>query len=153
MPPNEAFSCTICTGWTIAPTGPIYILFVYLTTRMNPLTQSDQPWRSLYFVGITTTYSWAWGHNSHCWVFLHLLVKDNNAYPAGRCSWNWRIWVVEFSWSMIQGMKKFILGRCYRDYSLHFAYTGPRCYELQAWSLSWHWYILPCNQVPDAQQK
>jgi len=59
----------------------------------------------------------------------------------------------ESSWCIIQEKKELILGRCYRRHSLHFAYTGPRCYDLQAWSLCWHWYILPCNQVPDAQQK
>jgi len=60
---------------------------------------------------------------------------------------------VESSWSIIQERKELILGRCYQGHSLHFAYTGPSCYELEAWSLDWHWYILCCNQVPDAQQK
>ena len=153
MPPNAAFSRTKCAGPTIAPMGTICILFVCLTTRMNPSTESAQPWRSLYFVGITTTYSWALGRNTHCWVILHLLEMVDIAFPAGRRSWNWRICSVESSWSIIQENKEFDLGRCYRGHSLHFAYTGPRCYELQAWSLGWHWYILPCNQVPDAQQK
>ena len=61
--------------------------------------------------------------------------------------------LVESSWSIIQELKDFVLRRCYRGHSLHFGYTAPRCYELQAWSLGWNCYILPCNQVPDAQQK
>jgi len=92
MPPNAAFSSTKCADQTIASMGSICILFVCLTTQMNLSTQSAQPWRSLYFVGITTVYSWAWGHKTHCWVFLHLLEKVNNAFPGGRRSWNWRIW-------------------------------------------------------------
>jgi len=56
---------------------------------------------------------------------------------------------VESSWSIIQKKKELSLGRCYWGYCL---YIGPRCYEIQAWSLGWHLYILPYNQVPDAQQ-
>jgi len=59
---------------------------------MNPSTQSAQPWRSLNFVGITAAYSWAWGHNTHCWVLLHLLENIDIALPAGRRSWHWMIW-------------------------------------------------------------
>jgi len=92
MPPDAALSHTKCTGPTIAPTGTICILFVCLTTQMNPSIQSAQPWKSLNFVGITTAYSWAWGCNTHCWVLLHLLEKANIAFPAGRRSWNRRIW-------------------------------------------------------------
>jgi len=92
MPPNAAFSRTKCAGPTIAPTRTICILFVCLTTRMKLSTQSVQPWRSLYFVGITTAYSWARGRNTHCWVMLHLLEKVDIAFPAGRRSGNWRIW-------------------------------------------------------------
>ena len=92
MPPDAAFSWTKCAGPTTARTGTICIIFIWLTTRMNLPTQSAQPWRSLYFVGITTTYSWAWGRNTHCCVFWHLLRKVHNAFPAGRSSWNWRIW-------------------------------------------------------------
>jgi len=92
MPPDAAFPSTKCAGPTIAPTGTICILFICLTTRMNPSTQSAPPWRSLNFVGITTAYSWAWGHITHCWVFLHLLENVNIALPAGRRSWNGRIW-------------------------------------------------------------
>jgi len=92
MPPNTAFSHTKCARPTIAPMGTICILFVCLTTQMNPSTQSAQPWRSLYFVGITTAYSWTWGRNTHCWMILHLLAKVDIAFPAGKCSWNWRIW-------------------------------------------------------------
>jgi len=91
MPPNAAFSHTKCAAPTIAPTGTICILFVYLTTRMNPSTQSVKPWRSFNFVGITSVYSWAWGRNPHCWVILHLLDNVNVALRAGRRSWNWRI--------------------------------------------------------------
>jgi len=92
MPPDAAFSRTKCTGPTIAPTGTICIVFVCLTTRMNPSTQSAQPWRSLYFVAITTVYSWAWGRNAHSWVILYLFEKVDIAFPAGRHSWNWRTW-------------------------------------------------------------
>jgi len=46
--------------------------------------------------------------------------------------------LVESSWSIIQEKKEFVLGRCYRGHSLHFACTGPRCDELPAWSLGWH---------------
>jgi len=86
------FSRTKCAGSTIAPTGTICILSVCLTTRMNPSTQLAQPCWSLYFVGITTTYSWGWWRNIHCWVCLHLLEKVDIDFPAGRHSWNWRIW-------------------------------------------------------------
>jgi len=92
MPPDAAFSCTKCVGPTIAPTGTIRILFVCLTTQMNMSTQSPQPWRSLYFVGITTAYSWTWGHNTQCCIVWHLIEKVDNAFPAGRHFWNWRIW-------------------------------------------------------------
>jgi len=57
------------------------------------------------------------------------------------------------SWRIILETKELVLGRCYRGHSLHFAYTRPTSYEIQAWSLGWHWYILRCNQVPDTQQK
>jgi len=63
-----------------------------LTTRMNLSKQSAQQYGSLYFVGITTTYSWAWGCNTHCWVFWHHLENVNFAFPAGSHSCNWRIW-------------------------------------------------------------
>jgi len=153
MPPDAAFSCTKCAGPTIAPKGTICILFGCLITRMNLSTQSTQPWRSLYLVGITTAYSWAWGRNTHHWVVWHLLEKVNNAFPAGRRSRNWRMWFGGVLLKYNTGKEEFVLGRCYQGHSLHFVYIGPRCYELQAWSLGWHWYILPCNQVPDAQQK
>jgi len=89
---GAAFSRTKRAGPTIALTGTICILSVCLTTRMNPSTQSAQPYGSLYFVGITTAYSQAWGCNIHCWVFLHLLEKFDIVFPAGRCIWNCRIW-------------------------------------------------------------
>jgi hypothetical protein len=57
--------------------------------------------------------------------------------------------LVEFSWSIIQQKMELCLGRCYW---VHCLYIGPRCHEIQAWSLGSHRYILPCNQVPDAQQ-
>jgi len=56
---------------------------------------------------------------------------------------------VEFSWCIIHEKMEHSLGRCYWG---QFPYIGPRWYEIQAWSLGWHWYILPCNQVPDTQQ-
>ena len=93
MPPDAAFSRTNWAGPTIAPTGTICILFVFLTTWMDQPTQSAQPWRYLYFVGITTAYSWAWECNTHCWVVWHLFKKVDNTFPAGQRSWNWRIWL------------------------------------------------------------
>jgi len=92
MLPDAAYSPTKCAGPTIAPMGTICILFVCLTTRMNTSTQSAQPWSSLNVVRISTAYSWAWGRNTHCWVFLHLLGNVDIAWPAGRRSWTWRIW-------------------------------------------------------------
>jgi len=92
MPPAAAISRTKCAGTTIAATGAICILFVCLTIRINPSTPSAQPWECLNFVGITTTYSWAWGCNTHCWVFLRLLENVDIAVPAGRLFWNWMIW-------------------------------------------------------------
>jgi len=59
---------------------------------MNLLTQSAQPCRCLYFVAITTAYSWAWERNIFCWVFLQLVDKVDIITPMGRRSWNWRIW-------------------------------------------------------------
>ena len=53
---------------------------------------------------------------------------------------------------VMHATKEFVPGRCYRGHSLHFVCIGLRCHELQALSLRWHWYILPCNQVPDAQE-
>jgi len=73
-------------------TDTLYILFICFTTRMNPSTQSAQPWTSLIFVGITTVYSSTWGRNTHWWVFFHLLKMVDIALPAGRHCWNWRIW-------------------------------------------------------------
>jgi len=58
----------------------------------EPLTYSAQPWKSLQFVGITTVYSWAWGRNTQCRVFLHLLERFDNAFLAGRHSWDGGIW-------------------------------------------------------------
>jgi len=92
MPPELAFSSTKCACPTIAPTGKMCIIFVCLTTRMNRSKQSAQRCRSLYFDGIITAYSWAWGRNTHWWVILHHLEKVDNAFLAGRRSWNWRIW-------------------------------------------------------------
>jgi len=82
-----------CAGPTIAPTGTICIITVCLTTWMSQSTQSAEPCRSLYFVWITTAYSWAWGCNIHCWVFLHLLGKVDINSPTGRRSWNWKSWL------------------------------------------------------------
>jgi len=92
MPPDAAFSRTTCASPTIAPTDSICILFICLTTQLNPSTQSAQPWRSWNFVGITTTFYWAQGNNTHCWVFLHLLENVDIALPAGERCWDWRIW-------------------------------------------------------------
>jgi len=92
MPSDAASFHTKCGLPTIAPMGTICIVFVCLTTRMNPSTKSAQSWRSLNFVGITTTYSWGWGRNTHCWVFLHLSENVDIGLLAGRRSWNWSIW-------------------------------------------------------------
>jgi len=92
MRPVAAFSRTNCARPTIALRGTICIMLVCLTTRMNPSIQSAQPWRSLYITGITTTHSWAWGCNTHCWVFTYLSEKVNIAFQACRWSWNWRMW-------------------------------------------------------------
>jgi len=92
MQPDAAFSCNKCAGPTIALMGTICILFVCLTTRMNPSTHSVQPWSTLYLVRITTPYAWAWGRNTRCWVFMHLIERVDNAFPTGRKSFNWRIW-------------------------------------------------------------
>jgi len=146
---DSAFSHTKCAGPTIALTGTICILSVRLTTQMNPSTRSAQLCRSLYYVRITSTYSWAWGCNIHWGVFVHLIEKFDIIFPAGRCSWKCRIWLGEIKKSWIQEKKDHGVGWCYRG---HCPYIGPRCYEILAWSLGWHWYILPCNQVPDAQQ-
>jgi len=86
-------SRTKCACPTIASTSTICILSVYLTTRMNPSTQSAPPWRSLNFVGIATAYSWGWGCNTHCWVFWQFLEKVDIVFPVGRGSWNWRMWL------------------------------------------------------------
>ena len=92
MSPDAASSHTNSACPTITPRGTLYISFVCSTTQMNLSTHSAQPWRSLNFVGITTAYSWGWGRNIHCWVFLHLLQNIDIALLALRRSWNWRIW-------------------------------------------------------------
>jgi len=89
---DATFSRTKCAGPTIAPTGTICIWSVCLTPRMNPSIQSAQPCGSLYFVGITTAYSAAWGRNINCWVQLHLVEKMDIIFPTDRNSTNWRIW-------------------------------------------------------------
>jgi len=102
---DAAFSRTICAGRTIPPPRTISIISVCLTTQMNPSTQSAQPCLSLYLVGITTAYSWGWGRNIHCWVFLHLLKMVSIAFPVGRCSWYWRIWFGGIKLKYITGTK------------------------------------------------
>jgi hypothetical protein len=57
----------------------------------------------LYFVGITTAYSWGWGHNTHCCIFWHRLEKVDNTFPAGRCCWIRRIWFREVKLKYITG--------------------------------------------------
>jgi len=89
---DAAFSHTKCAAPTIALAGTICILLVCLTTRMNPSTQPAQLRGYLYYVGITTAYSWAWGRNIHHWVLLHLLEKVDINVLAGRRSSNWRFW-------------------------------------------------------------
>jgi len=70
---------------------------------MNPSIQSAQPCRSLHCIGITTVHSWAWGHNVHCWVFLHLLEKFYIIFLVGRCSCNWRTWFGGGQWKYHTG--------------------------------------------------
>jgi len=89
---NAAFSHTQYAGPTIAPKSTVCILSVYLTTWMNLSTQSAKLCRTLDFVGITNAYYWVWGRNIHCSVSLHCLEKIERVFPAGRCSWKWRIW-------------------------------------------------------------
>jgi len=153
MVPNAAFSCTKGVGPTIAATGTICIVFVCLTTQMDLLIQSAQPWGSLNFVVITTAYYWTWGHNTHCWICLHLVERVNNAFRLAGCPEIGGSDSVESSQRIIQEKKEFILGRCYQGHSHNFLYTGHKCYELQAWYIDWNWYIVPCNQVPDTEQK
>jgi len=59
---------------------------------MNLSTQSAQLYRSLYFVGITTTNSCAWGHNIYCSVFFHLIKRVNIVIQAHRGFRNWSFW-------------------------------------------------------------
>ena len=126
------FSCTKCAGPTIAPKGTICILSVCLTTRMNPPTEAAQPCGSLYFVGITTTYSWGWGHNIHCWVVLHLLENMDIDFPADRYSWNRRIW---FGGDQL----KYNTGK-----------EGTRPWKMLSRSLSIHWtqMLLDSGMIP-----
>jgi len=103
MPPDATFTCTKCAGPTIAPTVTICISVVRLTARIIPLKQSAEPWTSLYFVGISTVYSWAWGHNTYCWVFLHLIEKVDNDFLAGGRVWHWKIWCSRVQLKYITG--------------------------------------------------
>jgi len=102
--PNLAFSHTKCTGQTIAQTDTMCLILVFLTIRMNSSTQSPQPWRCMYFVGINITHSWPWGHNTHCWVFFNLVEKVNNGFPAGRSSWIRRTWFCEVQLKYTRGI-------------------------------------------------
>jgi len=95
MLPDATSSHTICVDPIRTPMGTIWIVFVCLTTRMNPSTQSAQSCGSLYLVLITTVYSWPCEHNTHRWVRLHLVAKVDIAFPAGRHCSNWRIWFSE----------------------------------------------------------
>jgi len=149
---NAAFSRNKSIAPTIASIGTICMLFVCLTTQMNSSIQSAQLWSSLYFVGITTVYSWAWGRNTQCWVFLHFLDKADIALLAGRLSWYWRIWFDGVQLKYNRGKEGICPEKVLSRSFCSLCVTGPRCYELQVWCLGWHWYILPCNQVSDSQQ-
>jgi len=81
---------TKCASRTIALTGTVYIISVWLTMWMNPSIQSAQWCKSFFFVGITTIYSWAWEQNIHYWVFLHLLEQVDIIVPVGTHFWNRR---------------------------------------------------------------
>jgi len=54
-----------------------------------------------------------------------------------------------FSWSINEEKEELGLGMWYQG---HWPYIRLRCYEIQAWSPGWYWYILPCNQVLDTKQ-
>jgi len=95
MLPDATYSCTKSFSPTTAPMGTICIILVCFTTRMNPSAQLAQACRSLFFVEIIAAYSWAWGRNTHCRVFLHLSEQVNISFLAGRRSRKWMIW---FSW-------------------------------------------------------
>jgi len=82
---------TKCGGATIDPPGTIYILLVDLITWMNVLIHSSELCGSLYFVGITTAYSWGSELNTDCWV-LHHGDNVNIVLPACKSLWNWQIW-------------------------------------------------------------
>jgi len=70
------------TTTTIAVMGTICILVLGLTILMKLSIQYTQPCRFLNCVGITTTVSGPWVHNTDCWVFLHNLEKINIAFLA-----------------------------------------------------------------------
>jgi hypothetical protein len=85
---DATFSRTRCGGPIVAATGTQCILSVSLTTEMNPSTQSAQPCRPLYCVGITTASGSAWGRNIYWTVFSHLLDQVSTVFPPGRRSCN-----------------------------------------------------------------
>jgi len=90
---DAEFSRTTCTSPLVAPTGTICVLSDCFTAWMNLSIQSAPPCWSLCFVGITTAYSWAWRHNTHCWVIMQLFEKVDSVFPVGRGLWHWSIWV------------------------------------------------------------
>ena len=90
--PVAAFSGTKCTSPTIPLVGTICLWLSCLTIWMNLSIQSAQPCGSLYDVEVMTTYSGAWGCNTHSWVMLHLGEKVGIVFPESRCCWNWKIW-------------------------------------------------------------
>jgi len=60
---------------------------------------------------------------------------------------------VKSSRSTIQENKKFIIGSCFWDHSLHSRYTGLRLHQVQALAVCWQLDMLHCNEVLDGQPK
>ena len=118
-------------------------------------------------------FRWTHQHNqynqaNHCTLLEsppHILELEDVISIVGSSCTSQRRWILIFRWadaseiggcalvecskSIIQEKEELGLGRCYRG---HCPYIGPRWNEIQIWSLGWHPYILPCNQVPDTQQ-
>jgi len=82
----------MCWSSNVSDSYTMHVI-ILLDNLDAPSTQSAQQCWSLYFVGLTTSYSWAWGCNIHCWVFLHILEMVDIIIQVGRCSCNWTIWL------------------------------------------------------------
>jgi len=117
-------------------------LIILLNSLDECINTSRPTMQCLYWVSNTTVHSWAGGCNIHFWVFLHHSEKSILFFHLPGALENGGSELVESSWSKIQEKKKVQLGRHYWG---HILYTGPRWYKILAWSLGWHWDILPCN--------